>query len=91
MKGPRFNNRTRFNWGYHDAANGVRHGWAVPERNFGFGPSFEAATPADVIAKHFDKEYANGWALGFRDAHAGTYANSTAAWNEATAAGTATE
>jgi hypothetical protein len=77
----RFHNQCRFNGGYHDAALAVREGWATPERNYGFGDLLEIRCPEDVLAKHFDKYYAEGWTQGYRDAKAGIYTgNSQKAW-----------
>ena len=71
-----FENRVRFNWGYHDAAQAVREGWANPEHNFGFarqGVMASLTCVADVLAKHFDSDYAQGWQQGLFDAQDGTY------------------
>ena len=78
----KFSNRIRFNWGYHDAAQSVNKGWNSVGCNFGFGPTLKINTPGDVLARHPDKFYAEGWIRGYRDAEAkiGT-SSSEAAWN----------
>lgn len=89
---PKFSPRVRFNWGYHDAALAVEQGWAVPAKNFGFGPAIKVETPADVLARHQSKDYARGWTAGYEAAMSGQYANdSTAAWDAAKAAGIFTD
>ena len=84
---PKFNNRTRPNWGYQDATLAVEQGWACRENNFGFakGGLFACDCPEDVLAKHYDKQYAQGWIRGYRDALAtGSRPNSSEpAWLEA--------
>lgn len=87
-KKEKFENRVRFNWGYHDAAHAVRQGWANPERNFGFGPALAGLeSVADILARHHDKVYAQGWQAGYIDAKDGMYEargqNSEEAWNMA--------
>lgn len=86
-KDPKFENRVRFNWGYHDAAHGVRMGWANPEKNFGFANTGIMAgleTPESVLSRHYDKAYARGWYAGYTDMLAGTYENdSDRAWGSA--------
>ncbi len=65
---PKFENRVRFNWGFHDATFAVEQGWAVRENNFGFchhGPLAGLRSSGDVISKHFDKTYAQGWMEGY--------------------------
>jgi hypothetical protein len=86
-KAEKFENRVRFNWGYHDAAQAVREGWDCPEKNFGFaiGGTMGAITSIrDVLVKHFDKTYAQGWQAGYHDAQDGIYEargrNSEEAW-----------
>lgn len=75
---PRFPNRVRFNWGYHDAASDVRNGRAI---------RMDGNTAETIVANHFDQAYAIGYTFGHRDALAGTYKEwSAAAWAEATAA-----
>ena len=76
-KSNRFDDCTRFNWGYHDAAQAVREGWAVPTRNFGFGPTVKVNSPEDVLKTHHDKSYAEGWIRGYRDAKDGKYSDSS--------------
>lgn len=89
----KFENRVRFNWGYHDAAFAVKHGLDNAAKNFGFGPAFGTMESVrDVLAKHHDPIYAQGWQQGLMDAQDGTYANdSEAAWNRCLAAGTVTD
>ena len=78
-----FEDRVRFNWGYHDAALAVEQHWDTWDRNFGFGPCIKVSCPADVLLHHFDRAFAHGWTLGYRDAKDGTYqGNSSAAWEE---------
>jgi len=90
---PKFENRVRFNWGYHDAANALKNGWGTPERNFGFSVSMGVINgPEDVLKYHFDKAYAQGWAKGYADYQSGIYAgNSQNAWEECLAAGIVSE
>jgi len=83
----KFSNRVRFNWGFHDAAFAVRNGVANAENNFGFaqgGPLAGLTCPQDVLRKHFDRAYAQGWQGGYNAASDGTYENdSEPAWNAA--------
>jgi len=87
----KFENRVRFNWGYHDAAQAVRQGWDNPAHNFGFaqhGPLAGLTGLKDLLARHFDRTYAQGWQAGYHDAMDGTYANdSSEAWNVALSLG----
>ena len=88
----KFPNRVRFNWGYHDAVQSVRAGWAVPEKNFGFGSAFKVADPENLRDVHPDPAYAVGWVHGYRDAVVGDEKSfSDAAWDFATAAGEVSE
>jgi len=95
---PKFENRVRFNWGYHDAALAVERGWACPERNFGFavgGPMDGLASVADILARHFDRVYAQGWQAGYEDARDGMYEargqNGEEAWEVAVRLGLVSE
>lgn len=89
---PKFENRVRFNWGYHDAANAVKCGWNTAEKNFGFGSSLKITCVADVLEQHFGSSYAQGWQQGYFDAEDGTYDNSSeAAWLLCKSAGTVSE
>lgn len=89
---PKFENRTRFNWGYHDAAQAVKQGWCNVANNYGFGPAIKIETASDVLIRHTDKEYAEGWYSGYCDAISGEYANdSTKAWNAAMLLGKVSE
>jgi len=77
-----FNNRIRFNWGFHDAVQCVQMKWDQTGDCFavGFIKSLPV-TPEAVIAQHPDKSYAQGWAYGYRAAKAGTCtSNSEPAW-----------
>lgn len=83
--------RVQFNSGFHDATQGVQHGWAIPERNFGFGSAIKASTPEEVLAAHPSRFYAEGWIRGYwhqMEAGAGAErpATSTLAWDEFQAA-----
>lgn len=85
-----FENRVRFNWGYHDAANAVKNGWATTQRNFGFcnyGSLAGLKDIADILTRHHDKAYAQGWQAGYYDAEDGMYEErgclSDAAWDAA--------
>ncbi len=69
----KFDNRTRFNWAFHDAALAVQQGWDSIAKNFGFGPAMKLIDPRQVIDQHFDKTYARGWLAGLQAARAGTY------------------
>ena len=81
-KEPMFEDRVRFNWGFHDAVSAVRHGRAVPERNFGFGPALDIKEPADVLIHHQDRAYAEGWTRGhYWQTHNLAVESSEAAWN----------
>lgn len=85
---PKFENRVRFNWGFHDAALAVRQGWANPERNFGFGPALKVAKPEDVQEQHYDKVWAAGWKFGYDQAKAGLETpTSQPAWEKAVSEG----
>ncbi len=71
---PAFENRIRFNWGYHDGVSAKQGGRATKERN-GFGT---------LMSAHTDQVYAVGYRAGFTDAEAGTNAEtSDAAWDAA--------
>lgn len=90
----KFENRVRFNWGFHDASQAVEQGWATPEMNFGFGPAFGAfKTPEDVVAMHEDKEYARGWYYGYYETcgRGSRPESSEVAWNDALKAGQVSE
>lgn len=92
---PQFENRIRFNWGYHDAAQAVQEGWDNTEKNFGFavgGPLAGLSSPEEVIRRHFDPPYAQGWIAGYNDAKKGTYTrNSETAWVHALSQGKVSE
>ena len=78
-----FSPRIRFNWGYHDAAQAVEKGWACAEHYWGFAKQFGELIqhPSDVLARHHDRSYAEGWVRGIEDSKAGTYINdSEPAW-----------
>jgi hypothetical protein len=78
----KFEDRIRFNWGYHDAVQCVQEGWDISGRCFA-GELKPCVTPKQVIAHHFDKVYAHGWAAGYRDAKQQQAANTSEfAWNE---------
>jgi len=79
----KFEDRIRFNWGYHDAVQAVRNDWDKPERNFGFGSAIADLTnPEKVLANHPDGVYAHGWVAGYYDAKGGRNTESSAAaWN----------
>lgn len=84
---PKFEDRVRFNWGYHDAAQAFREGWGV-EKNFGFGPAIRILLPVDVLSQHPDGVYAEGWIRGYCDARDGKDTTSSeSAWEEAEANG----
>lgn len=86
----KFENRVRFNWGYHDAAHGVRRGkkW----QNYGFGDALKIDSPKDVMEKHHDKAYALGWTFGYYEALGGGICNTSEyAWKNATEQGKITE
>lgn len=85
-----FENQVRFNWGYHDAAQAVREGWDNRESNFGFccvGPLANLSSVSDILKRHFDSAYAQGWQAGYNDAKDGMYEargrNSREAWETA--------
>lgn len=90
---PKFENRVRFNWGYHGAASALKNGWGTPRGNFGFSVSMGVINgPEDVLKCHFDKAYAQGWAKGYADYQSGKYAESSQnAWEECLAAGLVSE
>lgn len=84
----KFENRVRFNWGFHDAVQVVREGWQ--RKNYGFGPALKIESPEDVLARHFDRVYARGWIMGYYEAvgrqSGGADLNnmsSEVAWNDA--------
>jgi hypothetical protein len=97
QKAPKFENRVRFNWGYHDAAQAVREGWNTAEMNFGFarGGVLKITCVKDVLEQHFDREYAQGWQQGYFDSEDGMYdangQNSEAAWQRCKVAGLVAE
>lgn len=90
-----FSNRVQFNWGYHDAAQAVREGWAIPERNFGFanvGALANLTSVTDVVIRHPNRVYVQGWQHGYQDAKDGFYeGNSEQAWGRALTLGQVTE
>ena len=81
----KFDNQTRFNWGFHDAAQAVAQGWDTAENNFGFchhGPLAGLKTPQDIPARHFDAAYGRGWFIGYCTAKQGASTESSeSAWN----------
>ena len=89
----KFENRVRFNWGFHDAALAVQKSWDTASRNYGFGSFISVLAPSDVLANHPDHEYAEGWFAGYCEAKEALYAGnnrpetSDKAWMEAVAAG----
>ncbi len=83
-----FDDRVRFNWGYHDAAQAVREGWDSPERNYGFGSFLVLRTPQHVLERHPSPIYAAGWMAGYADAKAGRNTTSSdPAWEAHNAPG----
>ncbi len=89
-KRPMFENRVRFNWGFHDAAQTVREGWDA--HNMGFASAFSFNSLADVLAKHPDHSYAVGFVYGYKTAKAGlSTVTSQPAWDEALAKGEVAE
>lgn len=87
---PKFANRVRFNWGFHDAALAVRCEWDNADRNFGFAKGFldNIQGASDVLAKHPDSSYARGWFYGYHEAKEGKMCDSSEpAWNDALSAG----
>lgn len=92
---PKFENRVRFNWGFHDAALAVKEGWDNVENNFGFahhGPLAGLQNAWDVPAKHFDATYARGWFIGWCTATQGESTESSQrAWDSAIAGGMVSE
>ena len=71
---PKFENRVRFNWGYHDGASAYTNPRASLVRN-GFGTRMDT---------HPDRPYSKGYEAGYRDKQAGVYQeDSTAAWSAA--------
>lgn len=94
---PKFENRVRFNWGFHQATLAVEQGWAIPENNFGFanhGPMSNLGMASDVVRRHFDKTYAEGWMAGYvamKTDDTKRPASSEEAWGEAMADGRVSE
>lgn len=73
---PKFDERERFNWGYHDAADEYQRG--RPRLTGLFGQQ----TP-QYVSREFDPAYYEGYVRGLRDARAGQYRNnSRPAWEE---------
>lgn len=73
---PFFEDRIRFNWGYHDAAHDVMRGLY---RCTGlYGPQ-----SPQYVSRQYDAAYYEGYVRGIRDARNGAYAqNSEPAWQE---------
>lgn len=61
-----FENRVRFNWGYHDGAS-HRHAGGSKDRN-GVGTKMDRT--------HFDQVYVAGFQYGYEDSAAGSYDHS---------------
>jgi len=69
-----FNDRIRFNWGYHDAASDVAHG--RPRCTGLFGQQ-----SPNYVSRQYDAAYYEGYVRGLADARHGAYeGNSEAAW-----------
>ena len=74
-----FDNRTRYNWGYHEGANHHKNGGTSSEKN-GFGTKMGPS--------HHDQVYVHGFHKGFADSQAGKYdhdhgtTTSDASWKE---------
>lgn len=86
----KFENRVRFNWGYHDAASVVRN--ARQGQNYGFDQKLNITKPEDVLEQHFDETYARGWLFGYYEALGGGVCEvSDFAWQTAIELGTVTE
>ena len=76
-----FEDRVRFNWGFHDAAQVVREGWEG--QNYGFiGTALNITKPEDELEQHQDKAYAHGWYFGYYEALGGVSSceSSEGAW-----------
>lgn len=95
---PKFENRVRFNWGFHDATYAVANGLNTVEKNYGFGfgkggSTLDINSPDEVVAKHFDKEYAIGWTFGYYEAvgRGSRPESSESAWQSAVREGKVSE
>ena len=72
MSNSKFSDRTRFNWGYHDAASDVEHHRSV---------AANGKPIAEWLAEHPDTAYHDGYCYGRQDASNGFYENnSEPAW-----------
>lgn len=77
MADEKFDDRVRFNWGYHD---GARDGQKQRPR------TLIEAGPHSIgqVSRGYDAAYYEGYRRGLRDAASGNYAgDSTSAWAEA--------
>lgn len=72
---PRFDDQTRYNWGYHDGALAIREGFSpVPVAR-------GEKTLEQFLAEHFDQTYADGYRAGQASQTRGTYnADSGTSW-----------
>ena len=87
-----FEDRVRFNWGFHDAVLAVRQGWATAEKNFGFATALKIGSVDAVLTQHFDGVYARGWTFGYQAALAGNDCTSSEpAWQNAVQLGQVSE
>lgn len=83
----KFENRVRFNWGYHQGALAVQQAWG-PEQNYGFGPAVDGRSVEAIMRSHPDNVYARGFQQGLIDAQDGCYeGNSERSWAACLAAG----
>lgn len=74
MRHTKFDNRTRFNWGYHDARADVSAHIHKELRDYG-------TQSLKVVSKSFDAAYYDGYRLGLMPAYAQDD-TSNRAWEE---------
>jgi hypothetical protein len=75
-----FDDRVRFNWGYHDAASDAKRGQARKT-------VLNGGQDVRTVSREFDEAYYDGYLAGLRHWNDWEYnGDSTAAWNDRTAA-----
>lgn len=74
----KFENRVRFNWGFWDGVNAQRCGIV----------RVDGLDQDTIVARHFDRTYAIGYAMGWRESNGGAVGEtSQPAWDAALSAG----
>lgn len=79
----KFENRVRFNWGFHDGVADARSGLQ----------RVDALTVDTIVGLHYDTPYAHGYVAGWYEAKGGASdcTTSTSAWNSAAELGHVSE